>query len=167
MTDASGALDEVDSAQVAAPEPTLRMVTAALRDCPLIEGTAPKLTLTGLSTALALTAASRSSRPAPAMLTFVSFTSVGAAAVGKRFSTPRAAVFTIAERTSAADQSGFNPRITAADPARCGVAIDVPWNIAKHGGSAQALAGTDEMTFTPGATTSGFTRKSTSVGPWL
>jgi hypothetical protein len=43
----------------------------------------------------------------------------------------------------------------------------VPWKNAKHGGAAQDWCGIELSTFTPGATTSGFTRKSTSVGPWL
>src|SRR5712691_6262332 len=77
----------------------------------------------------------------------------------KFFSTPVSAVLTIAERTSAADQLGCWPSTTAAEPARCGVAIDVPWKNAQHG------AGIELSTLTPGATTSGLTRKSTSVGP--
>src|SRR5690242_12050769 len=97
------------------------------------------------------------------MLTFAS----SCAGLAVRRSTPRTAVFTIAERMSAADQSGCSPRRKAAVPARCGVAIEVPWKNAKHGGVAQNACGIDESTFTPGATTSGFTRKSTSVGPWL
>jgi hypothetical protein len=43
----------------------------------------------------------------------------------------------------------------------------VPWKNAKHGGVAQNWWGIELSTLTPGATTSGFTRKSTSVGPWL
>jgi hypothetical protein len=46
-------------------------------------------------------------------------------------------------------------------------AIDVPWKNAKHGGAAQNPCGIELNTLTPGATTSGLTRKSTSVGPWL
>ena len=51
-------------------------------------------------------------------------------------------------------------------PARCGVAIEVPWKNAQQGGVVQAKGGCELSTFTPGATTSGLTRKSTSVGPW-
>ena len=76
-------------------------------------------------------------------------------------------MFPVAERTWVADQVGCWPRTTAAEPARCGVAIEVPWKNAQHGGAAQNDAGIELSTFTPGATTSGFTRKSTSVGPWL
>ena len=53
------------------------------------------------------------------------------------FSTPVSAVLTTAERTCAADHVGCAPRTTAAEPARCGVAIDVPWKKAKHGGASQ------------------------------
>src|SRR5436305_10818646 len=81
--------------------------------------------------------------------------------------TTLSAGFTMAERTSASDQSGCCWRRIAAEPARCGVAIDVPWKNAKHGGDAQNAAGIELSTLTPGATTSGLTRKSTSVGPWL
>ncbi len=42
--------------------------------------------------------------------------------------------------------------MTAADPARCGVAIDVPWKNAQHGGVAQdECAGCELKTLTPGA----------------
>jgi hypothetical protein len=43
----------------------------------------------------------------------------------------------------------------------------VPWKKAKHGAPPQYDVGMELRTFTPGATTSGLTRKSTSVGPWL
>ena len=56
---------------------------------------------------------------------------------------------------------------TAAEPARCGVAIEVPCINAQHGAPPQNDKGIELSTFTPGATTSGLTRKSTSVGPWL
>src|SRR5206468_11241592 len=110
----------------------------------------------------ALTAASRFSRPVPLM-----FTLFCNAPVEKLRSTPVSAVLTIAERTSAADQPRCCWRMTAAEPARCGVAIDVPWKNAKQGGAAQNACGIELSTLTPGATTSGLTRKSTSVGPWL
>src|SRR3954464_249517 len=73
----------------------------------------------------------------------------------------------MADRICAADQVGCCPRTTAAEPARCGVAIEVPWKNAQHGSPPQEATGMELSTLTPGATTSGFTRKSTSVGPWL
>src|SRR5215211_5682399 len=73
----------------------------------------------------------------------------------------------MAERICAALQVGCCPRRTAAEPAKCGAAIDVPWKNAKQGGAPQNWCGIELSTFTPGATTSGLTRKSTSVGPWL
>src|SRR5436305_8471903 len=81
--------------------------------------------------------------------------------------TTLSAGFTMAERTSASDQVGCCWRTTAAEPARCGVAIEVPWKNAQHGGAAQNACGIELSTLTPGATTSGLIRKSTSVGPWL
>jgi hypothetical protein len=89
------------------------------------------------------------------------------------FSTFSSAVLTTAERTAQAGQFGCCPSTTAADPARCGVAIDVPWKNAQHGvGKAGVhdsgpVPGIELSTFTPGAVTSGLTRKSTSVGPRL
>src|SRR5918996_2502852 len=89
--------------------------------------------------------------------------------VAESFRTPCTAVFTIAERTSAAVQSECWSMTTAAVPATCGVAIDVPWKNAQQDGSvcSQAHPGCELRTFTPGATTSGLTRNFTSVGPWL
>src|SRR5204862_281014 len=80
---------------------------------------------------------------------------------------PWSAVLTTAERICAADQSGCCCRTTAAEPARCGVAIDVPWKNAKQGLPPQKDTGIELSTLTPGAMTSGLIRKSTSVGPWL
>src|SRR5256885_16429228 len=97
----------------------------------------------------------------------MTLTFVSGAAVEKFLRTPCSPVLTIAERTSAADQPGCCWRTMAAEPARCGEAIDVPWKNAKHGGLAQKAAGIEPRTLTPGATTPGLTRKSTSGGPWL
>src|SRR5688572_5387958 len=82
-------LPVVESAQVAGAPPMFRIRTDATIDWPLMEGTAPKLTLTGLRAAEALAAALRSSRPAPAMFTLFSGTSVRVAAVGARCRTLR------------------------------------------------------------------------------
>src|ERR671918_451033 len=121
---------------------------------------APKLTLTGASAILAFVDERAFARPAPTMFTFV-LTPVPV----ELSRTPWSAVFTIAERTSADDHVGCWLRTTAAAPARCGVAIDVPWKNAQHGGVSHASFGCELSTLTPGATTSGLTRKSTSVGP--
>src|SRR5262245_27310786 len=77
------------------------------------------------------------------------------------------ALLTMADRISQALHVGCSPFRTAAAPARCGVAIDVPSKNAKHGGALQNDAGIELRTFWPGASTSGLTRKSTSVGPRL
>ena len=134
-----------------------------IRVWPEPEGTAPKETLTGSNATVALTAESRFSRPAPTM--FGSVTSVVPSLAA--LMTPRSAVLTIADRICQASQSGCAPRTTAAEPARCGAAIEVPLKNAKHGGAEQNAAGIELSTFSPGAITSGLTRKSTSVGPWL
>ena len=102
------------------------------------------------------------SRPDP-----ITFGSLAIAPVSKVFTTPWSAVLTTAERICAADQSGCCCRTTAAEPARCGVAIDVPWKNAKQGLPPQKDTGIELSTLTPGAITSGLIRKSTSVGPWL
>src|SRR6266571_5032313 len=123
-------------------------VTAIVFVCPEPFGTAPKLTLTGSRATAALTALPRFSRPEPIDRTLVAFLIALASAV-----------LMTAERTCSADSHGRWPSTTAAEPARCGVAIDVPWKNAKHGGAAQPNAGIELMTFTPGATTSGLIRK--------
>src|SRR5918995_2651392 len=135
------------------------------RFCPEPEGTPPKAMLTGSSDTFARTALCRFSRPAPTMFGL----STMVFPVAESFSTPRTAVFTIAERTSADVQSGCWSITTAAEPATCGVAIDVPWKNAQHDGvvCTQVCAGCELRTFTPGATTSGLTRNWTSVGPML
>src|SRR5207244_10967315 len=91
-------------------------------------GTAPKRTLTGSKASDAFTAELRFSRPEP-----TSFTSVSQHVPLLVFSTFSSAVFTTAERTAQAGQLGCWPSTTAAEPARCGVAIEVPWDNARHG----------------------------------
>src|SRR6267143_7044323 len=72
----------------------------------------------------------------------------------------RIAVSTSALLTIAGVQSGCSCRNRADEPATCGVAMLVPWNMAKP------LPGTDDRTFTPGAQTSGLI-SSRLVGPRL
>src|SRR2546427_10689258 len=95
----------------------------------------------------------------------MTLTFVSGAAVEKFLRTPCSPVLTIAERTSAADQPGCCWRTMAAEPARCGVAMDVPWKNAKHGALGLEADGIATLTVTPGATASGFARQSTAVGP--
>src|SRR5712691_6353519 len=150
--------------------PEVRFMTVTLIDFvwPEPDGTAPKLTLTGSKASDACTAEPRFSRPEP-----TSFTSVSQHAPLLVFNTFSSAVFTTAERTAQDGQFGCWPSKTAAEPARCGVAIEVPWKNAQHGtGNAGTHVSVPEpgielSTFTPGAVTSGLTRKSTSVGPRL
>src|SRR5258708_11113627 len=72
----------------------------------------------------------------------------------------RVAVSTSALLTIAGVQSGCSCASSADEPATCGVAMLVPWNMAKR------LPGTDDKTFTPGAQTSGLI-SSRLVGPRL
>src|SRR5688572_26304851 len=92
-------------------------------------------------------------------------TSVTTSAESNFVMLPTSAVLTMAERTCSAVQSGCRPRTTAAAPARCGEAIDVPAKKAQQPVAPQSSPGTDDRTLTAGATRSGLTRKSTSVGP--
>src|ERR1700704_6134715 len=65
------------------------------------------------------------------------------------------AVLTSADLICCGDQSGCSCFSRAAEPATCGVAIEVPWKNAKQGGLEQELIRIELYTFTPGATTSG------------
>src|SRR6266540_587376 len=80
--------------------------------------------------------------------------------------------FTSADLISAGDQSGRRFRSTAAEPAMCGVDIEVPWKKAQPLPSPGQPAGLpthviELSTFTPTEVTSGLTAKSIAVGPWL
>src|SRR5260370_1425834 len=127
--------------------------TAVDLDWPEPEGTPPKLTLTGSRVTIVLAAERRFSRPAPIMLTFCS-----RAVLLNFLSTFWSAVLTMAERICSALQLGCSQPSTAADPARCGVAMEVPWKKAQHGLPLQNATGIELSTVTPGATTSGCTR---------
>src|SRR2546429_9857495 len=68
-------------------------------------------------------------------------------------------------------QSLCSCRSTAAEPAMCGVDIEVPWKNAQPEPSPGQPAGLpthviELRTFTPTDVTSGLTAKSTFVGPW-
>src|SRR5262249_16656412 len=117
------------------------------------DGIDPNEALTGSAPTEARAADRRFSRPAPWMFASVMMIEP----VEESLRAPRSAVLTMADRTSAALQSGCCPMMTAAEPARCGVAIEVPWKNAQHPRSPQS-PGIEERTFTPGATTSGLTR---------
>src|SRR4030095_15523000 len=86
--------------------------------------------------------------------------------------TTKSAWFTSADLICAGDQSGCSCRSTAAPPARCGVAIDVPVKNAHPEPSPGHPAGLpthviELRTFTATEATSGLRAKSTRVGPWL
>src|SRR6266581_6303317 len=127
--------------------------------------TFPKLAETGSSHVVASAATERFSRPAPWAVGPMSCVPVNASL------TTKSARFTSADLTSAGDQSLCNCSSTAAEPAMCGVDIDVPLKKAQPVPSPGQPAGLpthviELRTFTPTDVTSGFTAKSTFVGPW-
>ena len=86
--------------------------------------------------------------------------------------TTKSARFTSADLICAGDQSGCSCRSTAAPPAMCGVAIDVPEKNAHPEPSPGHPAGLpthviELRTLTATEATSGLRAKSTTVGPWL
>src|SRR4051794_10790385 len=122
---------------------------------------------TGVAKIVAEAASVRSSRPAPC-------------AIGPTFEAPelaslttRSAVLTRADLTIAGVQVGWMSSSTAAEPARCGVAIDVPLRnshvcsppqVVPAGARLQAI---ELRTLTPTDVTSGLIARSTFVGPML
>src|SRR5919109_3356073 len=73
------------------------------------------------------------------------------------------AVEASADLISCGVQSGWSWMSSAADPATCGVAIDVPSKTAKRDGS--VFASVDERTDPPGAETSGLSKWPNGVRP--
>src|SRR5262249_42646074 len=133
----------IDGAGTASvPDVRFMSVTSIDFVWPEPEGTGPKLTLTGSRASDACTAELRFSRPEPTSTPFVSQHMPLLV-----LSTFSSAVFTIAERIAQDGQVGCCPSTTAAEPARCGVAIDVPWKNAQHG---VGNAGTHDWVPDPG-----------------
>ena len=125
----------------------------------------PKLADTGSIHVVASAATDRFSRPAPCTVGPMSCKPVAASL------TTKSARLTSADLTCAGDQDGWSCNNTAADPAICGVAIDVPVKNAHPVPSPGQLAGlpTHEIelrTLTATEVTSGLMAKSTAVGPW-
>src|SRR6266699_4047469 len=128
--------------------------------------TFPKLAETGSSHVVASAATERFSRPAPWAVGPMSCVPVNESLITK------SARLTSADLTCAGDHDGLRPRSTAAEPAMCGVDIDVPLKKAHPVPSPGQVSGLpthviELRTFTPTEVTSGFTAKSTAVGPWL
>src|SRR5215510_4083598 len=125
--------------------------------------TRPKLTEAGSIHVVASAATERFSRPAPCAVGPMSCNPVAASL------TTKSARFTSADLICAGVQSLCSCKSTAADPAICGVDIEVPLRKA-HGASPQSTGSvlTQELrTLTPTEVKSGLTAKSTLVGPWL
>src|SRR5947208_6295839 len=128
--------------------------------------TLPKLAETGSIHVVASAATERFSRPAPCAVGPTSCVPVTASLITK------SARLTSADLTCAGDQDESRFRSTAADPAMCGVDIDVPLKNAQPLPSPGHPAGLpthviELRTLTPTEVTSGLTAKSTAVGPWL
>src|SRR5215211_5388729 len=132
--------------------------------------TRPKLAETGSIHTVASAETERFSRPPPCNVGPVSWVPVTASC------TTKSAWLTSADLTCAGDQSLCSCRSTAAPPAMCGVAIEVPLKNA-HGASVPSPVVVhgrpvpthviELRTLTATEVKSGLTAKSTSVGPWL
>src|SRR5919198_1168167 len=132
--------------------------------CP--RATRPKLAATGSIHVVASAATERFSRPAPCAVGPTSCVPVTASVITK------SAWLTSADLTCAGDQDGLRLSSTAADPAMCGVDMEVPLKKAQPVPSPGQVSGLpthvmELRTLTPTEVKSGFTAKSTAVGPWL
>src|SRR6266513_5476332 len=128
--------------------------------------TLPKLAETGSIHVVASAATERFSRPAPCAVGPMSWSPVLASLI------TRSAWLTSADLTCAGDQDGSKFRSTAADPAMCGVDMEVPLKKAHPVPSPGQVSGLpthviELRTLTPTEVRSGLTAKSTFVGPWL
>src|SRR5215471_16538222 len=124
--------------------------------------TRPKLAEAGSIHVVASAATERFSRPAPCAVGPTSCNPVAASL------TTKSARFTSADLICAGSQSLCSCKSTAAEPAICGVDIEVPLRKA-HGAPPQSTGSvlTQELrTLTPTEVKSGLTAKSTLVGPW-
>src|SRR5438034_1786928 len=127
--------------------------------------TLPKLAGTGSIHVVESADTERFSRPVPCAVGPTSCVPVMASL------TTKSARLTSADLICAGVQSLCNCRSTAAEPAICGVDIEVPWKNAQPEPSPGQPAGLpthviELRTLTPTEVTSGLTAKSTFVGPW-
>src|SRR6266487_124879 len=125
--------------------------------------TRPKLAETGSIQVVASAATERFSRPAPCAVGPMSCKPVAASL------TTKSARFTSADLICAGDQDGRRFNSTAAEPAMCGVDIEVPLRKAhdEPPQSTKSVLTQELSTLTPTEVRSGLTAKSTFVGPWL
>src|SRR5438093_882643 len=128
--------------------------------------TFPKLAETGSSHVVPSAATERFSRPAPWAVGPMSCKPVNESLITK------SARLTRADLICGGDQVEWRSRSTAAEPAMCGVDIDVPLKKAHPVPSPGQVSGLPTQvielrTLTPTEVRSGLTAKSTAVGPWL
>src|SRR6476646_8373029 len=125
--------------------------------------TRPKLAETGSIHVVASAATERFSRPAPCAVGPMSCKPVAASL------TTKSARFTSADLICPGVQSLCSCKSTAAEPAICGVDIDVPLRKAQGEPpqSTKSVLTQELRTFTPTEVRSGLAAKSTLVGPWL
>src|SRR5438128_6902956 len=128
--------------------------------------TLPKLAETGSSHVVASAATERFSRPAPWAVGPMSCVPVNESLITKSVR------LTSADLTCAGDQVGWRFRSTAAEPAMCGVDIDVPLKKAHPVPSPGQVSGLpthviELRTLTPTEVRSGLMSTSGVVGPWL
>src|SRR5205814_5996246 len=127
--------------------------------------TRPKLAETGSVQVVAFAATERFSRPAPCAVGPISCKPVAASL------TTKSAWLTSADLICAGDQDASMLKSTAADPAMCGVDIEVPLKKAQPLPSPGQVFGLpthviELRTFTPTEERSGLTARLTKVGPW-
>src|SRR5438094_7890692 len=132
--------------------------------------TLPKLAETGSSHVVASAATERFSRPAPCAVGPIECVPVFASLTTT--SATRSARLTRADLTCAGDQVEWRPSSTAAEPAMCGVDIDVPLKkahpVPSSGQPPPLPTQVIELrTLTPTEVRSGLIRRSGVVGPWL
>src|SRR6266480_11350 len=128
--------------------------------------TRPKLAETGSIHVVASAAMERFSRPAPCAVGPTSCKPVAASLITK------SAWLTSADLICAGDHDGLRFNSTAADPAICGVDIDVPLEKAQQVPSPGQVSGLtthviELRTLTAIDFRAGFIAKTTPVGPWL
>src|SRR5712691_11542269 len=145
---------------------TVGLKTVTTKDVGEMVGIRPKLAETGLSHVVPPAATERFSRPAPCAVGPISCRPVLASLI------TRSARLTSSDLTCAGDQAVLRSSSTAAEPAICGVDMEVPLKKAHPVPSPGQVTGLpthvmELRTFTPTDVRSGLTASSGLVGPWL
>src|SRR6266446_7985287 len=144
---------------------TVGLKTVTTKEVGELVCTFPKLAETGSSHVVPFAATERFSRPAPCAVGPMSWMPV------LESLTTRSARLTSSDLIRAGDQVEVErSSSTAAEPAMCGVDMEVPLKKAHASSPLQVGASTQLIelsTFTPTDVRSGLTARSTVVGPWL